>query len=328
MIRKASTQKRTACIVLVFIMLFSACSPQIIKEESVTHTFEPVTKTPVPQITSTPGCQTNKIKLNDLVNGQEINVNTYRWSGEDQLLDFQTEDAWWVFSVLSGKVRQLTDTEIPVTPTKAAIQTALRPFLSEEDAVAKDWSGFSSLSPSTTKLIYWKKPEKEPVPTKTPDPDPIAVEDFGAIAFEEQEIYILQNGMSKPLYLGKVNGLIRRVFWLSGEKQAILEMAAFSPNYLLLLDIPSKTFTSLLSKEAASGAPGFSVLAISPDGEWVMYQIYRKVPQHAFMVNTKTTLIQSIEAIPHTIGAWWLPDGKEILINSLTTEGKLFRASL
>lgn len=315
MIKKASTQKRMVWMVLVFILLFSACSPQIPNEESAKQTVEPVTKTPAPQMTSTPGCETNKIKLNDLVNGQEINVNTYRWSGEDQLLYFQTEDAWWAYSVLTGEIRQLTNAEIAVTPTQAALETALRPFLPEEDASMKDWSGFSSISPSATKLIYWKKPEKAPIPTNTPDPDPIAVEDFGAIAFEEQEIYILQDGMSEPLYLGKVNGLIRRVFWLPGEEQVILEMAAFSPNYLLILDLSSKTVTSLLSKEEANGAPKFSVVAVSPDGEWVVYQTTKS--DHIFMINTKTTLVTPLETVRRSMGAWWLPDKKKILLISL-----------
>lgn len=315
MTKESPTQKRMIWFVLAFTLLFSACTPQITKEKSVTQTVEPSTKTPAPQITSTPSCVTTEIKLDDLVNGQEINGNTYHWSGEDQLLYFQTEDAWWAYSVLTGEVRQLTDAEIPATPTQAALQTALRPFLSEEDAVAKDWSGFSSLSPSATKLIYWKRPENAPAPTNTPDPDPIAVEDFGTIAFEEQEIYILQDGISEPLYLGKVNGLIRRIFWLHGEEQAIFEMAAFSPDYLLILDLSSKTVTSLLSKEEADGAPKFSVVAVSPEGEWVIYQ--RAMADHIFMVNTKTTLITPLETIRHSMGAWWLQDEKKILLISL-----------
>lgn len=51
MIKKMTTQKGKAWIVLVFILLFSACSPQISNEEGAKQTVESVTKTPAPQIT-------------------------------------------------------------------------------------------------------------------------------------------------------------------------------------------------------------------------------------------------------------------------------------
>ena len=177
----------------------------------------------------------------------------------------------------------------------------------------------SSLSPSKTRLIYWEDPKRlkwnDPnrlkTPTATPDPYGLADEDVDWIASGEDEIFLLQDGIADPIYPGKIKGVTTNAHWLPGEQRVILEMLPFSPYYLWLVDIPSRTVTPLLSSKDVFGAQKFAFLGVSPDGNQAMYQI--NLAKHIFIVNINTALVQPIYAVPRTHGAWWLPDGKRIL---------------
>jgi hypothetical protein len=249
---------------------------------------------------------TEKVDLNELAN--ETMFRQYSWSDDGQTIYFRTADGWRAYSATSRKITRVSGPEVIVTPTLSAIQETHISILGENH---RSLQFDSSLSPSGTRLIYWINTKRLNAPTATPSYMDLPNEDFGAIAYEEEDIFLLQNGGNDPIYLGKVNGAITHAYWLEEEKRVVLTMLPFSPDFLWLVDIPSQTLTPVLSGKDLPNVVKLGFWGASPDGKWAMYQSHG----HYFSIlNINTTEIYEVFEIQRTVGAWWTPDSKRILL--------------
>lgn len=296
---KAALQKKTL-LVLLFALLISSCVTPNKNSNVTVMTTESIIAPPVVRETPTPTttvipCTPSQVNLNKLANVDQI--DEYRWSDDGGFFYFRSGNDSWKYSVISKEMTYIPSSEVVATPTPSDVEQRFQTILNETPTIQ---SAYFSLSPSGRKLVYWS------------DPDSTSMEGYDAIAFQEQEIFLLQEGISKSVYIGKIKGAIQEGYWLPGEERIVLEMLDFSPyNYLWLVDIPSRSLIPLISIEDVSGARKFSVLDISPDGNWVMYQA--NTAKNVFIININTHEIKPIYAIPHTPNAFWLPDGKRIL---------------
>ena len=255
---------------------------------------------------SAPQCVTEKVDLNELANAAVF--REYRWSTDGQSIYFQSDDGWWTYSISSRKITPSSEPIINPTPipTLSAVEQTHRSIL-EEDYSTLHYD--SSLSPSGTRLIYWVNTKRLNAPTATPSNIDLPDEDFRVIAYEEEDIYLIQNGSSDPIHLGKVNGAITHATWLPNEERVVLEMLTFSPDFLLLVDIPARSINPLLSRTDLPGVLKLGFRGVSPDGNWAMYRGYG-----LSILNINTSKTQELREVQEVYGAWWTPDSKQILL--------------
>ena len=301
---------------LLFAILVSACrAPDNNIDVTVAVTKSAIAPPNVreaftPTATITP-CTPSQVNMNTLADVDQI--DGYRWSEDGESFYFRSGNNTWQYSIISQELTPIPSSEVVVTPTPSDIEQRFETILAETPTIRP---GYFSLSPSRKKLIYWSDPNILKTPTMTPDPDPITIDGYDAATFDEREIFLLQEGVFKPIYIGKIKGAIQEGYWLPGEDRVILKMLDFSLYYFLwVVDIPSRSLIPLISTEDVSGARKFSLLDISPDGNWIIYQA-----NHVSIMNINAREIRPLYAIPHIYRAFWLPDGKRILAQDIDSQ--------
>jgi hypothetical protein len=261
---------------------------------------------PTTEFTAMPSCDSEIIHLSDLTDGKSIDVYDWREGASD--LYIQSDGNWLKYSIQSKSLVSVSDSESVRLNSPYPVELIYRSILDNDP---ESWRYTSSLSPSGTQLIYWKPTKLLPIPTLTPESSPNDLSDE-SIQLSDKNVYLLHENDPEPLFLGRVTGGIKSAHWLPGERKIILEMLPFSPHYPLLLDIPAKSLSPILSANEISSAQRFALLGISPDGNQAMYQV-GVLPDYTAIKNIKESDTEYLYWFPRTSSAWWLPDGKRIV---------------
>lgn len=267
---------------LVGFLLASGCADKEKDPDNLLNNSVVSDETSIITATAELVCESSVINLVDLAN--ITNIDYYRWSEDGQHVYIRSGDNGWDYSVADQTMESMSNLEMLVTPTPSIAEQ--RYFsLSEEDYESARYR--STTSPSGKYLIYWES----------------------QVTSELKGIFLLQDDSVEPIFIGEIPGAIRRYHWTPDEDQVVIEMFTLSPEYLWLLDIPTRTLTLLFSQDPPQTK--FSVLDISPDGDWLLYQT---VPiDHVFLMSLNDYSIQALSGLPRTFGAWWLPDGNRII---------------
>ena len=289
---------------------------QVVKCSSTSTNIESETPPPliltsgtaVPRITDTSlttvSCATSTISLNDLVDGRPINNYSISSSGQDLYL--QSGDSWWEYSTVGQELTNISSISTVSTVTPEVIEQHCYAILDKNQNLLPS---AMAISPNKTRLIFWSVTNPSINSASTPEFEFLSNVNYGAP--QETDLFLLEKAQTAPAYLGKIPGGVKAAHWFPNEDRIVLEMLSFSPFYLWLVDIPSRSLIPLLSESDVSGAPKFALLDVSSDGNWVIYQT--SLADHVFALDVNSRSIMPLYALPRTVGAWWLKDSERII---------------
>jgi hypothetical protein len=226
-------------------------------------------------------CESSVTNLVDLANITHIDY--YRWSEDGQHVYIISGDDGWDYSVTDLTMESMSILEMLVSPTPSIVEQRYFSLVEDEYESARSRS---ATSPSGKYLVYCERQDTS----------------------ELNGIFLLQDDSVEPIFIDQIPGAIRGYHWTVDEEQVVIEMFPLSPEYLWLLDIPTRTLTLLFSQDPPCKN---SVLDISPDGDWLLYQT--APVDHVFLLGLHDLSIKDLYGLPRTFGAWWLPDGHRII---------------
>jgi len=301
--------------VILAIVLIQGCSAPSIAMPVFTAIIPSATSTapqeiPLQSVSVTPSqCASDNVDLNVLANIDAF--DEYRFSRDSQTIFLRSGSSWLTYSTLTREVMAVSRPEIDLTPTLTPVEQTYRSLLGAD---YQSYPYLASLAPSRKRLLYWTTVNRLPTPVVTPTFVDVANEDAGWVTESREDIFLLQDGSPEPVFLGKVQGLIKDVHWSQSESRVVIEMLNFSPDFLWLLDIPSKTLKPLLSSEDLPDVIKLGFWGVSPDGNWAMYNTGPADRHNFSILNIDTAEVQEFYQVKRARGAWWTSDSKRIVL--------------
>lgn len=252
-----------------------------------------------------PPCLSSMTSVNTLVNDKKI--DEYLLSSNGQHLYVKSNNSWWDYLPTNNKLMSLPDLSIMSTPTESDVEQSLLSILGIDRKIVLD---HSAPAPDRKKLIYWEVSNLKDQVVPTATPDELSNESAGGVQIDN-DIFLLEEGMTHLIYLGQISGGIKSVHWVTGGDRVVLEMLSFSPYYLWLIDVSSRSLTPLLSQADVASAPQFALLDIDSNGEWLLYQSSRVDYVSAININNRT--IKPLYTVKRSFGSWWLLNAKQFI---------------